>query len=82
MSGSEVRIPGREELISPAELIGRSQLARILGVSENATRLMESRGEIKAALVVVGRALFMPEDAKRWKAERDARKAKKVARRV
>lgn len=55
------------------ELVGRARLARILDCSENTTRNMEARGEIKPALIVGGRPLFLADQARALKSQRDAR---------
>ena len=55
--------------------VGRSGLARILGVSETSTRNLEARQEIKPKAIVDGRPLYAVSEAMALKAKRDAAKA-------
>jgi hypothetical protein len=52
--------------------VGRSGLARILGVSETSTRNFETRQEIRPKAIVDGRPLYAVADAVALKAKRDA----------
>jgi DNA-binding transcriptional MerR regulator len=56
------------------QVVGRSGLAKILGVSEGTTRNLERRGEIAPEAIVDGRALFSAEKARLLRAARDARR--------
>jgi hypothetical protein len=56
------------------EVVGRTGLAKILGVSEGTTRNLERRGEIAAEAIVDGRALFSAQKARQLRAARDARR--------
>ena len=60
------------------QLVGRTGLARILGVSENTTRNLETRGEIAPEAIVDGRPIYSVEKAKALKAKRDSAKRGQV----
>lgn len=56
------------------EVVGRTGLARILGVSENTARNLEARGEIAPEAIVDGRPLFSAQKARELRNARDARR--------
>lgn len=58
-------------------LLTTAHVARELGVSENAVRLIVDRGELPATRTANGMRLFDPEDVARVARERAARKASK-----
>jgi hypothetical protein len=56
------------------EIVGRTGLARILGVCANTTRNLEARGLIAPEAIVDGRPLFSAHKARELRAVRDARR--------
>jgi hypothetical protein len=58
--------------------LGRVGLARILEVSENATRDIEARGEISPVAFVDGRPLFSAEQARELKATRNTKRLSRL----
>jgi len=56
------------------EIVGRSGLAKILGVSESTTRYLEARGEITREANVDGRPIYSAAKAHQLRQLRDAKR--------
>ena len=64
------------------EIVGRTGLARILGVSVSTTRNLEARGAIAPDAIVEGRPVYSADKAKQLRVTLDAKRAQRRAERA